>query len=278
MVATLGYLNRVDVRYWETYSGYQWKPPAGHHLMAFGPSMDAVVNYDHEQRLENWSFSPGFSMTLAGQTYLSVGHGDSYELYSGLGFRERYNSFYGGTSWYKWLSISAGYSQGTGPNYYPPAGVQPFLGNYNNASATLTLRPQPHLRLDEIYYYSRLATGAGGAPAPTLPLGDVFTNHLIRSKLNYQFTRDYAFNAILDYNSLLPNAALVTNPYAKQADTTLLFTYLPHPGTAVYLGYADTFQNMDYSATPTPTYTVTNLPGTSTDRQVFVKFSYLLRF
>jgi len=142
----------------------------------------------------------------------------------------------------------------------------------------LTVRPQLHLRLDEIYYYSRLATDPDVASASTLPTGDVFTNHLIRSKLNYQFTRDYAFNAIMDYNSLLPNAALVTNAYAKQADTTLLFTYLPHPGTAVYLGYADTFQNTDYSATSTPAYTLTNLPGTSTDRQVFVKFSYLLRF
>jgi hypothetical protein len=278
MVATLGYLNRVDIRNWETYSGYQWKPPAGHRLMAFGPSMDVLVNYDHEQRLENWSFLPGFSMTFAGQTYLSVGHSESYELYNGIGFRERYTSFNANSAWYKWLSMSASYTQGMGPNYYPPAGVQPFLGSFNNASATLTVRPQPHLRLDEIYYYSRLATGPDGAPAPTLPSGDVFTNHLIRSKLNYQFTRDYAFNAIMDYNSLLPNAALVTNTYSKQADTTLLFTYLPHPGTAVYLGYADTFQNMDYSATPTPTYTVTNLPGTSTDRQLFVKFSYLLRF
>lgn len=278
MTATLGYLNRVDIRNWETYSGYQWKPPAGHRLMAFGPSMDVLVNYDHEQRLENWSYSPGFSMTLAGQTYLGFGHGESYELYSGIGFRERYTSFYAGTSWYKWLSLSAGYTQGLGPNYYPPAGVQPFLGSFNNASASLTLRPQPRLRLDEIYYYSRLATGPDGAPAPSLPAGDVFTNHLIRSKVNYQFTRDYAFNAIMDYNSLLPDAALVTNTYSKQADTTLLFTYLPHPGTAVYLGYSDTFQNTDYSATPIPTYTVTNLPGTSTDRQVFVKFSYLLRF
>jgi hypothetical protein len=263
MVATLGYLNRVDVRNWDTYSSYQWKPPAGHQLMAFGPSMDVLVNYDHEQRLQNWSFSPGFSMTLAGQTYLSVGHGESYEFYNGIGFRERYTSFNASSAWYKWLSMSVGYSQGMGPNYYPPAGVQPFLGSFNDASASFTLRPQPHLRLDGIYYYSRLATGPDGAPAPSLPTGDV---------------RDYAFNAIMDYNSLLPNAALVTNTYSKQADTTLLFTYLPHPGTAVYLGYADTFQNMDYSATPAPTYTVTNLPGTSTDRQVFVKFSYLLRF
>jgi outer membrane receptor protein involved in Fe transport len=100
----------------------------------------------------------------------------------------------------------------------------------------------------------------------------------MRSKINYQFTRDYSFNAILDYTSLLPNSALVTSTYSKQADATLLFTYLPHPGTALYAGYANTFQNVDYSATTAPNFLLTNLPGTSTDRQIFVKFSYLLRF
>jgi hypothetical protein len=96
--------------------------------------------------------------------------------------------------------------------------------------------------------------------------------------VNYQFTRDYAFNVILDYNAMLPDNAQVASTYAKQADATLLFTYLPHPGTAFYVGYADTFQNVDYDADASPAYTITNVPGTSTDRQVFVKFSYLLRF
>jgi len=142
----------------------------------------------------------------------------------------------------------------------------------------VTLRPQSHLRLDEIYYYTRLATIAGQLPSPSLPQGVVFTNHIIRSKINYQFNRDYSFRAFLDYNAVLPNNALVSSTYSKQPDTTLLFSYFPHPGTALYLGYANTWQNVDYEATATPQYTLTNLPGTSTDRQIFVKVSYLLRF
>jgi len=76
----------------------------------------------------------------------------------------------------------------------------------------------------------------------------------------------------------LPNNALVANASSKQADATLLFAYVPHPGTALYMGYANTFQNANYDPAATPAYTVTNLPGTSTDQQIFVKFSYLLRF
>jgi hypothetical protein len=274
----LGYLTRSDLRYWETYYSHAWKPPVGHALLAYGPSIDTVLAYDHEQRLQNWSLLPGFSVSLPRLTSVTMKHSEAYERYEGIGFRERYTSLSAATSWYKWLEMSAKYSRGIGPNYYPAAGVAPFVGNSNNASATLTLRPEPHLRLDGIYYYTRLATGADGPPAPSLPSGVIFTNHLIRSKVNYQFTRDYSFRAIFDYNSLLPNSDLVSTTYSKQADTTLLFTYLLHPGTTFYMGYADTFQNEDYNASANLAYTVTSLPGTSTDRQVFVKFSYLLRF
>jgi hypothetical protein len=211
-------------------------------------------------------------------TTLSINHNEAYERYQGVGFRERYTNLNVGTSWYKWLQLTAKYSQGIAPNYYPAAGVPPFVGNSNNASATVTLWPQPHLRMDGIYYYTRLATGSDGPPSASLPSGVIFTNHLIRSKVNYQFTRDYSFRAIFDYNSLLPNNDLVATSYSKQADTTLLFTYFPHPGTTFFLGYADTFQNEDYSAAANPAFTLTSQPGTSTDRQVFVKFSYLLRF
>jgi hypothetical protein len=142
----------------------------------------------------------------------------------------------------------------------------------------VTVRPQPHLRIDGIYYYTRLATIDGQLPSPSLPSGVIFTNHLIRAKFNYQFTRDFSFRAFLDYNALLPNNALVSSAYSKQPDSTLLFTYLPHPGTAVYVGFANTFQNVNYNAAATPPYTLTTFPSTSTDRQVFLKISYLLRF
>lgn len=278
LTATLGYLNRTDIRYWENFYSYRWKPAGNRTVLSYGPNIEVITNYDHEKRLQNWSWAPGFSLTLDRMTLLTLTHTEAYELYSGIGFREQTTSLSASTAWYKWLELSATYLQGTRPNYYPAPGVLPFLANANNASATLTVRPTPHLRFDEIYYYTRLATLPGAASAPLPSRGDILTNHLIRSKVNYQFTRDYAFNAIFDYNSLLPNNKLLSNAYSKQADTTLLFTYFPHPGTALYLGYANTFQNTDYNATGTPAYTLDSVPGTSTDRQIFIKVSYLLRF
>ena len=234
-----------------------------------------LLNYDHEKRLENWSIMPGFSISLPRLTTLSLAYQEAYELYRDVELRGHNTTMSLATSWFSWLDFTGMYSQGIRSNYYPAEGLAPFPANSNNLSATVTLWPQSHLRLDEIYYYTRLATESGLAQPQS---EDIFTNHLIRSKINYQFTPDYSFRAILDYNALLPNNSLVSSSYAKQADATLLFTYLPHPGTAFYMGYADTFQNMDYDAAATPQYTMTDVPGTSTDRQIFVKFSYLVRF
>jgi hypothetical protein len=275
--ATLGYLNRTDIRSWENYANYTWKP-AHRALLSYGPAMDTVLVYSHDHTLQNWSVTPSFSISLPRLTSLSLSHAESYELYQGVGLRERLTSLSLNTSWYKWLDLSTTYSQGLQPNYDTPQGISPFVGQANNASATVTLYLRSHLRMDEIYYYTRLATDVARTPLLSLPAGDIFTNHLIRSKLNYQFTRDYSFHAILDYNSLLPDKTMITDTYSKTADATLLFTYLPHPGTAVYVGYANTFQNLDYDPLATPAYSLTRLPGTSTDRQIFVKVSYLLRF
>ena len=246
--------------------------------MSYGPNLDGIVIYDHQGKLQDWWIDPGFTVGLARLTWLSFLYEQSYELYQGQEFNAHGAAVSATTSWFKWLDLSVGASRGSQPNYYPSEGITPFLGAGTNVSATVTLHPQSHLRLDQIYYYTRLATSAESIIPDTLPQGVIFTNHLIRSKFNYQFTPSYSFNAILDYNSLLPNNALVSSTYSKQADATLLFTYLPHPGTAFYAGYANTFQNVDFSTASAPNFGLTSLPGTSTDRQVFVKFNYLLRF
>jgi hypothetical protein len=278
MNSTLGYIDRTDIRRWETYANYLWKPPAGHAVMSYGPNIDGTVIYDHRGALQNWWIDPGFTVGLARLTWLSFLYDHSYELYKGQDFRTHGVAVSAMSSWFKWLDLSATISHGAQPNYYPPDGVSPFLGTGTTFSTTLTLHPQSHLRLDEIYYYTRLATSTDTIMPDSLPRGVIFTNHLIRSKVNYQFTPSYSFNAILDYNSLLPNNATVSSTYSKQADATLLFTYLPHPGTAFYAGYANTFQNVDFSASSSPHFSLTTMPGTSTDRQIFVKFNYLLRF
>jgi hypothetical protein len=58
----------------------------------------------------------------------------------------------------------------------------------------------------------------------------------MRSKINYQFTRELSLRAILDYDAVLPNESLIAADRAKRFNADFLVTYLVHPGTALYAG------------------------------------------
>ena len=102
----------------------------------------------------------------------------------------------------------------------------------------MTLRPSPRLRIDATYLYDRLGTGTNsepGLPART----PIFNNHLARSKLNYQFTRELSLRLILDYFALLPNTSLSSLEPFKGFTSDLLLEYRLNPWTAVFAGYTD---------------------------------------
>jgi len=102
-----------------------------------------------------------------------------------------------------------------------------------------------------------------------------FSNHIIRSKWNYQFTRELSLRFIAQYNSTLANPNFTELSTAKNFNTDVLVTWLLNPGTAVYVGYNT---NMAY---PDPTFTGPGAPPNrfiNDARGLFVKASYLFRF
>ena len=96
--------------------------------------------------------------------------------------------------------------------------------------------------------------------------------------MNYQLTRELSFRAILDYNGVLPNASLVTLDRTKRLGYDLLMTYLLHPGTALYAGYTDIYQNLLLDPAKPPYLQLSRTPDMNTGRQFFVKLTYLFRF
>ena len=182
------------------------------------------------------------------------------------------------TEWYRWLALTADYNWGKGVDYYPGHGLAPFLGRSRNASLGLTFRPQPRLRLDESYIYSRLGATREWLPDAALGTGAIFNNHILRSKVNYQFSRELSLRAIFDYNGVLPNAALVSLDKSKRFGADVLLTYLLHPGTALYIGYSNVRENLAFDSLLSPALQRTALPDTTTGRQVFIKLSYQLRY
>jgi hypothetical protein len=288
----LGFVPRVDIRDTEQFAGYFWRPKHSR-VVSFGPSVFTLVNWNRAGQVQDWFVDSKFDVTLTGQTDLFLRRVEQFELFQGIGFRKHLTEAGVSTEWLRWLSVSADYRVGTNENFFPASGLPPFLGNSTGASAGFTIRPSPRIRFDQTYIFSRLTTREG-VPPGFAGSSNVFNNHILRSKLNYQFTRELSVRAILDYNSTLANpdvldvqtnlGGFVSGPTqpTKKLTADFLVTYLLHPGTAVYVGYTDRYANLmlDPGAPPSvpPMLNRIASPTTSTGRQFFVKMSYLFRF
>ncbi|MEK7404188.1 MAG: DUF5916 domain-containing protein [Acidobacteriota bacterium] len=264
----LGFIPRVDIRTAQHYASYSWRPE-GRRVLSFGAGAKALLNWDHTGRLQDWLYGAGFDLELSGQTNIFAGHDEAFEVFQGRGFRR--NVAAGGfrTEWLKWLSIDGGGEREVTVNYFPAAGLAPFSASSIAADAGVTLRPAPRIRFGQKYVYSRLETRQGTS---------IFNNHIFRSKLNYQFTRPLSIRAILDYNAVVRNEQLVALAHAKRLTADILVTYLVNPGTALYVGYTDLYENLDIDRTMGPVLIRTASPSRSTGRQFFLKLSYLFRF
>jgi Domain of unknown function (DUF5916) len=287
--STLGFIPRTDIREWQQIADYFWRP-ANRRIVAFGPLTRGLLNWNREGRLQDWEADLGLEVDWTRQTTLNFTRSEAYELFDNIPFRKHGTLIGITTAPQKWLTLSTRFSTGTGEDFFPAAGL-PFLGNSKRFTLGFTLRPSSRFRFDETYIFSRLGTRNGSTPAGFLSGQNIFNNHLMRSKVNYQFTRELSLRFILDYDATLANQDLVdlqTNlgsfdggPIVptKKLTGDVLFTYLLHPGTAVYVGYTDGYSDLTLHTQPPPSF-VTNLgsPTNSTGRLFFVKVSYLFRF
>jgi hypothetical protein len=273
----LGFINRVDIRQAQQFARYQWIPKKGA-IQSFGPSVGTLINYDRLGRLQDWNAVAEFNLALSNTTQFSVSREESFTLFHDRGFRQHSTEFGINTSMWNWLSASAGYSAGTGVNFFPAARIDPFLGKIAGANLSFTVKPTSQLSLEQTYIYSRLGTLEPARAVLVPPSVSVFNNHLMRSKVNYQFTRELSLRAIFDYDAVLSNESLIAADRSKRFNADFLLTYYLHPGTAFYVGYSSGLENLSIASIVPPTLLRTASPTTVTGRQFFVKVSYLFRF
>ena len=247
----MGFIPRVDIRELKDLVSYRWRPNR-RGIVSWGPQVLLSRNWNHAGTVQDWSVEPAFQIELPRMTTLMLGHVQTFELYRGLGFRTSHNFMTATSEWLKWLAFNSLVSSGENVNYYPATGVLPFTSKALDAQMGVTLRPTPRMRLDEAYLYSRL--------------DGVFQNHIARSKMNYQFTREFSLRLIVDYNGVRPNLNLIQMAQQRRVAADVLFTWLLHPGTALYVGYSDIHEGQQWA------------PVVSTGRQAFAKLSYLFRF
>jgi predicted porin len=110
---------------------------------------------------------------------------------------------------------------------------------------------------------------------------NIFNNHILRMKANYQFTKELSLRFITQYDTVLANPKNTSLENDKALNFDVLVTYLLHPGTAIYVGYNSNLSNIDRALALNPVngnFLRTRDPFTNDGKQFFVKASYLFRF
>ena len=283
----LGFIPTTNLYNNQTYATYQWFPK-NKLLQSFALDALQILGWDHQgNRLYHYStFSPYFTfarqMAVApqvGQNSDTLGPQDGYPLAHNVNFTENFGGLVVKGSPFKQLQINLTGLRSGNVNYNPVAGGVPFLLNADEIQALVTVAPIRQLTADNTYLLDRDHSSSDGA--------FVYESQVFRTKINYQFTRSISARVIAEYDSTLANPAETSLQRRKQIGTQALFTWLPHPGTVLYVGYNNDLQNLDRSlcnrglngacdpTNPLPPRANNYL---NDGKQIFVKFAYLFRF
>jgi hypothetical protein len=275
-----GFVPRTDFRQFSNFVGYTWHT-GGKTFNAHGPRLYEQTLWDHNGTRLDYTAQPGYEWDFSHNTFINAFSALEHERlrpqdFSALATNRDYTHVVGavtlGTQYFKWLNLFAEMDWGTATNFVPQSGP-PALAYANDAQVRAVVRPLKGLTVENTYLMTRLLDLDTRA--------NIFNNHIMRSKWNYQFTKEFSLRLIGQYTTTIANPFLTSLQTTKNFNGDVLFTYLVHPGTAIYAGYNSNLQNLDPSLQFVPGST--NLLRTRNSfindgRQVFVKISYLFRY
>ncbi len=284
-----GFVPRADIRQYNTFFGYT-RHPEGKVLVSHGPRFTENSIWDHNGTRLNYLGNANYQVELPRQTFIAVFGQLEHERLRPIDFstlpgnRDYAHVVWGpaiNTSYFKSVGLNGEIDIGTATNFVPRTGP-PVLANFTGVTLNARVRPTKSLTIDNTYLLTRLLDKQTGL--------NIFNNHIMRSKWNYQFTKEFSLRLIGEYDSTLSNPFLTTLQNSKRFNGDVLFTYLINPGTAIYAGYNSNLQNVDPSLQGVCAG-LTCVPGQSPDgllrtrntfindgRQIFVKVSYLFRY
>jgi hypothetical protein len=292
----VGFIPTTDIRNGMGHASYKFFP-IHKVLLYYGPETSQNVAFDHQgNRVFHYSsFDFFFALPhntviapIAGQNSDTLGPQNGTLFTQNRNFTENFGGLVARGAPIPQLNFNIQAFRGGNVNYNPvtcsatppiASNCLPSLMNQETAQVLFTLQPFRQLTADNTYLLDRDHSVADGAL--------VYESQVFRTKVNYQFTRAISARVIVEYDSTLANPAETSLLRTNEVGTEALITWLPHPGTAIYIGYNDDLQNLDRSL-------CNRLPGGACDpnntvaprapqflndgRQVFIKASYLFRF
>ena len=283
-----GFVQRVDQRSINQYGHFYWRPE-GKHLVFHGPEESIVQLWDHHNSVLQQQVN--FDYVFDFRPNIIIAPIVAYESdvlrpvdFAGLPNNRAYSQdavglVFKGSPWRALVFNTRIIRDGT-VVVIPPKGQLPYTGNETAITQTVGLKPMDRLQIDNTYILERVVNGMAHHA--------VVNSNIVRSKWNYQFTREFSLRFITQYNGLLTNPTYSSLQTTKNLNFDILFTYLLHPGTAVYVGYNSNLENVDPGL-------CLHLPGsdecdpngggllrtrdrlTNDGRQLFIKISYLFR-
>ena len=284
----LGFLQTSNIRSDHVHATYQWFPKHSK-LQSVGIETNQNIAFDHDHnRVYHYTTVDTFVLLpnnivlapIGGQNSDTVGPQNGYPLAASRNFTENFGGFVAKGQPSSKLSFNLQGLRSGNVNYNPVSGGTPFLLNQETVQALVSVNPIKHLTDDNTYLLDRDHAAQGGA--------FVYETQVFRTKLNYQFTKAWSARVIVEYDSTLANPLETSLTRTKQVQTQALLTWLPHPGTVLYIGYNGDMQNYNHQfcSVMEETHSCNPLqpilprgPGYLNDgRQFFVKASYLLRF
>ena len=282
-----GFLQTSNIRSDHLHGNYQWFPKHSK-LQSYGLETNQNIAFDHaNNRVYRYStFDPFLLLVnnivlapIIGQNSDTVGPQNGYALASNQNFTENFGGFVARGQPSSRLNFNLQAIKSGNVNYNPPAGGTPFLLHQETVQALISINPLRHLTDDNTYLLDRDHSAHDGQ--------FVYETQVFRTKLNYQFTKAWSARLIVEYDSTLANPLETSLVRTKQVQSQALLTWLPHPGTVIYIGYNNDLQNYSHQLCSTlsggrcdPNQPILPRgPGFLNDgRQFFVKASYLLRF
>ena len=286
----LGFFQTSNIRSDHLHATYQWYPKKSV-IQSYGVETNQNIAFDHQNnRVYHYStFDPFVLLArnivlapIGGQNSDTVGPQNGYAMTHSENFTENYAGFVARGQPWGLLNFNVVAIRGGNVNYNPTTGAAPFLMNQQTIQALVTVNPLRKLTDDNTYLLDRDHSVKDG--------NLVYETQTFRTKLNYQFTRAWSARVIVEYDTTLANSNETSLLRTKQVQTQALLTWLPHPGTVIYLGWNNDLQNYNHTlctplANPGSGFCDPNQPilprgpGYLDDgRQIFLKASYLLRF
>ena len=277
-VTLTGFNPRRDIRDITGQSSYAFRPEGDYWIsMTPGLTLSRITDRDGKP-LESF-YNPVLGWEFVGQTFLDFEYKSERvrlrpEEARVVTDRDFNRHTIGGafrTSFIPEIEFEGRHFRGNDVNHNPVVGQEASMQAWSSTDVTLTVRPFTRLSVANRYLFTKLADRQTGAT--------IFNDHIVRSRWNWQFTRELAIRFIVQYDSVLVNPEFTSLEKRKNINTDILFSYQMNAWTALYVGYNGNAQNIDLVPTTTGSRIVRTQDGFINDgRQFFAKFSYLVRF